>query len=325
MLKCFVDDNFGFSKKGDLMWYEPYQKRMPREQARLLYLWDELGIPHEERKQISGPVIPCLGFDVDPNKMTVFMSIDKRASIIEACSRFAQSGSSHPLRDFWQMEGYLNWAFNVYPLLRPCLSAMYAKTAGKNKPYAPIWINNQIVREISWFINHVKVSTGVSMLKSIEWMPSDRVDTLTAYTDASKDGLGVWFPSEGIGFQATTPVGVKVDLSYFCEALAVCCALHLGIRWPQARRVLIFTDNLDTFSMFNRMRASPGYNSILMSAVDVLIDANLDFRVNHIPGKDNFVADALSRFRNLKLKAVCPHIKIQSFLPPRDVLGEINK
>jgi len=85
-LKCYTDDVFSFSVAGNLSFYPPYQRWMPAEQASVLCLWDQIGLPHEDKKQISGPVIPCIGFDVDPNGMTVTMIPVKRESLIEAWS-----------------------------------------------------------------------------------------------------------------------------------------------------------------------------------------------------------------------------------------------
>ncbi|KAE9403348.1 hypothetical protein BT96DRAFT_495295 [Gymnopus androsaceus JB14] len=39
--------------------YEPYGELFPRKQARLLCLWDDLGIPHKWKKQVFGPNLAC--------------------------------------------------------------------------------------------------------------------------------------------------------------------------------------------------------------------------------------------------------------------------
>ena len=69
----YVDDNFSWEFEKNKRYYEPYKKLMPTKQFRLLELWDELGIPHEEEKQLSGPSLPILGYNVDANAMTVQM------------------------------------------------------------------------------------------------------------------------------------------------------------------------------------------------------------------------------------------------------------
>jgi hypothetical protein len=57
-LKCYVDDTFSFSISRDLELYAEYDSFLPSEQVSLLQLWDEIGPPHEEPKQI--PALPSL-------------------------------------------------------------------------------------------------------------------------------------------------------------------------------------------------------------------------------------------------------------------------
>jgi len=137
------------------MWYGPYQKFLPSDQVTLLLLWDKLSIPHAENKQVSGDILPCLGFEVDPNEMVVYMSTDKWSKLVEACLDFTHPRSRHMLRDFWCLKGYVNWSLNVYPLLRPALLEMYKKTAGKMKGQAYLHVNKAICSEMSWFIDHI--------------------------------------------------------------------------------------------------------------------------------------------------------------------------
>ena len=53
-LLAYVDDMFSWEFANNLLWYEPYTCHFPAKQALLLQLWDELGIPHEQSKQVFG-------------------------------------------------------------------------------------------------------------------------------------------------------------------------------------------------------------------------------------------------------------------------------
>ncbi|PBK71385.1 hypothetical protein ARMSODRAFT_883689, partial [Armillaria solidipes] len=57
--------------------------------------------------------------------------------------------------------------------------------------------------------------------------------------------------------------------------------------------VTIWTDNSNTVNIFNSLKASPFYNLILKSAVDMMISHNIDLHVLHIPGSENDVVDTL--------------------------------
>jgi hypothetical protein len=184
-LKCYVDDNFSFAVAGNLEFYAKYEAFLPSEQVSLLQLWDEINLPHEEQKQISGTCIPIIGFNVDPNAMTVTMSEVKKSELVNACTGFTMRGARKTLREFQRLQGWINWALNVFPHLWPALCKSYEKISGKTQPNAPIRVNNTMRCELLWFIDHVKCSTGIHMLKSAEWSPYNRMaTTLIGYLDA---------------------------------------------------------------------------------------------------------------------------------------------
>ena len=60
-LASYVDDSFGLAVRNDEEAYLPYGRSFPSPQARLLCLWDDLGVPHKERKQLSGSPLTIIG------------------------------------------------------------------------------------------------------------------------------------------------------------------------------------------------------------------------------------------------------------------------
>ncbi len=123
--------------------------------------------------------------------------------------------------------------------------------------------------------------------------------TITVLCDACLDGMGFWIPRIACGFVCPTPnlpEGEEV-IFFFFEALCVCAAVHwvADTLSPElCKHITIFMDNTNTVDIFNSLRASPNYNPILKSMVDVMISHSMDLRVLHIPGSENDVADALS-------------------------------
>ena len=150
-LKCYVDDNFSFSISGDIKLYATYDALLPSEQVHLLQSWDEISLPHEKEKQISGTCIPIIRFDVNPNAMTVTMSDAKRTKLIDACKVFTIRGTQKTLCEFQRLQGWINWVLNVFPHLCPALCESYRKILGKTWPNVPIWVNNAMQRELLWF------------------------------------------------------------------------------------------------------------------------------------------------------------------------------
>ncbi|EJD33090.1 hypothetical protein AURDEDRAFT_77217 [Auricularia subglabra TFB-10046 SS5] len=326
-LFAYVDDAFGFERKDSLLYYKPYDQYYPAKQTRLLQLWDKLGIPHKKSKQLFGSQLTIIGFEVDPNLMRVSISDDRRQDLVTAIENFialpASGRRRHSLREFYRLAGWINWVLNVFPLLRPGMCELYAKMAGKTKIHSQIQISTTLVRELTWLLKHLRMADGVRMLDSEEWGP-DEAD-LTVFTDASGSGLAFFSPAHNAGFQSPLVPRPREDGSsdiFFFEALAVCSALQWASSLPSPpRKLLIYTDNDNTVVMNNTFKCKRPYNPILLCTADILISTGIQLRVLHIAGKDNIIADALSRWMNDKACAHAPGLQIFPFIPPRAALG----
>ncbi|KII87748.1 hypothetical protein PLICRDRAFT_80609, partial [Plicaturopsis crispa FD-325 SS-3] len=170
----YVDDSFGFELADNKTWYCKYDQHYPAKQAALLELFDAINLPHEKKKQEFGAVLTIIGFEVDPNAMTFTMPADARQKFLELLWAFiaiTPSDRRRSLRKFQEVAGYSNWAFNVFPLLKPGLSNLYEKMRGKDRPNAQIHINQAIIADLSWMAHHVARSDGVHVLTTREWGP----------------------------------------------------------------------------------------------------------------------------------------------------------
>ncbi|KAJ3911164.1 hypothetical protein F5877DRAFT_93815 [Lentinula edodes] len=297
-LFAWVDDTFGWDFEGNLAYYAPYADFYPARQTRLLEFWDEIGLPHDKPKQEWGSKLLILGFDVDPNAMTITMPVEARADLSQAIRKFAVVGNRWTLKEYQHLGGWINWSLNVYPLLRPALSALYEKMAGKTK------------------------SNQVRMLDSEEWGLEEA--ELVIYCDACPTGMGYWFchDSRLLGYQCAVP---RPDDSekpiFYYKALTVVSSILHAIKLSTVRHVFVFTDNTNMVDMFHALKAKQLYNPLLLTAIDHSICSNLQFRVAHIPGDENDIADALSRFDYARILQLVPSMEIYNFTPPQLVLG----
>jgi hypothetical protein len=181
-------------------------------------------------------------------------------------------------------------------------------------------VNNDIREDFSWAANHIRHLSGVQMMRAADWDPL--VADFAIYCDASPEGMGFWYPELKRGFFSSTPTNSKVDIIFFYEALAVFCALrNVSHRAQRGDHVVIFTDNLNTVQIFNSLKCLPKFNIILKASVDILLETDINLRVLHIPGTENIVADALSRFQFHTAIQVIPDLQITSFQPPLWSLG----
>jgi hypothetical protein len=205
-LSIYSDDLFAPEAETDVTWCDTLQKFMPSSQKQLLYLWTELGIPFKEKKQVSGPILTIIGIEVDANKMTLTLPEEARLALISEIETFIGcSPLSHPpknlrhsLRQWQRLAGWINWGFNVFPLLRPCLNTFYPKIQGKEAPNQTIWLNNAVKTDLTWALAHIRNAPGVHLLTASDWAVND--SDLVIYCDACLDGMAFWYPDHGVGY-----------------------------------------------------------------------------------------------------------------------------
>ncbi|KAF7374421.1 DNA/RNA polymerase [Mycena sanguinolenta] len=332
-LFAYMDDFHSAQAASEMQLYKPYNRMFPRNQTRLLLLWDSLGIPHSEDKQVFGTELVVIGFLVDTRRMRVTIPDDARLEFVAELRRWTHKskyGVRRTLREWQALAGYANWVFNVFPLLKPALCNVYAKMEDKVKADAPIYVNEAVRRDLIWLADHVEKADGIYLIKSVDFHPDDA--NLVIYCDASthgddRGGMGFYYPALSFAFQAELPSDVDDSLKiFFFEALCVCAAVHHASSFlPRDARLTIYSDSSNTVSIFNSLKALPAYNDILISTIDVLIRCNIDLRVLHVPGKLNKVADAISRWNDRLAISLVPGLVVLPFTPPRDALGAALK
>jgi hypothetical protein len=152
----YVDDNFGWEFEGNTRYYGPYKKHLPAKQTRLLKLWDELGIPHEEEKQLFGPCLTILGYEVDANAMTIKVPDEKKAKVIRLLRSYAHEGGSYTLKELQSVAGSVDAVLCLYPHLRPSLRGLFDEMAGEDGPSTNIILTKPVARSLSKLADYLE-------------------------------------------------------------------------------------------------------------------------------------------------------------------------
>lgn len=197
-LWMYMDDSFGIDEERNMLWYHHYGKNMPTNQVKLLSLWNELGIPHEWSKQIFGNKLTAIGIEVNANSLTLTLPSQGQQDLLEELCNFTawskkKKGTSQTLQRWQQLTGWLNWSFNVFPMIRPALNSLYPKIARKDKPHMTIWVNNAVHEDLTWATSHLHDSLRVRLLSLVSWDAEDADKTI--FCDACPTGLAFWFSS----------------------------------------------------------------------------------------------------------------------------------
>jgi hypothetical protein len=160
-LHGYVDDDFSWELKKNKTFYKPYRKYLPTKQARYLKLWDKLGIPHEEDKQLFGPKLPIIGYDVDPNAMEVKVPDKKRSDVIRLIRNFAHEGNTCTLEQLQSVAGSLNAVLTMYPRYRPHLRALFNEMVGVEGGTTKLRVTKPIASNLSRLANFLQHAEGV--------------------------------------------------------------------------------------------------------------------------------------------------------------------
>ncbi|RXW18702.1 hypothetical protein EST38_g7150 [Candolleomyces aberdarensis] len=329
LIGAYVDDSFGFDDESDQLFYCPYSAFLPRSQVQLLELWDELGIPHKEKKQVSGSPLTIIGLNVDPNTMTITLPVEAKKKLVDELQVWItkpKKGSEGKLKlKRWQtLAGWINWALNVHPWLRPALNRLYPKMSGREGPSTKIWINNAVRFDLTWARDHLNTLPGTNMIASTAWDPSDA--DITLYVDACLEGMGFWYAGQDVGYYSQVPTNAPSRIIFYYEALcALSALLHAVSTHPGKRRIVIFSDSTNTVDIFSSLRADPVFNHLLQMAADVIMEHQIDLRVLHIAGAENTIADAISRLQIATVLNIIPTFHLSFFQPPRFPLGALEK
>jgi len=107
-LKCYINDNCSFAHLGDVKYYPKYKWYFPTDQTKFLELWNDIGLPYEERKQIYELIIPFISFDVNPNVMMVSINDRRKDDLITKVHDFAKAGNQCSLKDYKSLASHVN-------------------------------------------------------------------------------------------------------------------------------------------------------------------------------------------------------------------------
>ena len=319
-LHVYMDDFFGWDFEGNEVFY--HGKRRPRRQVQLLIFWESICCPFEDKKQEHGATLKIIGFWVDINRGTISLSPSSVTDIIDKINTFLSfPGRAPALRDWQRLAGHLNWLLNVLPWGRPALTELYRKMSGKMHSYRGIYINAAVTVDLKWLASIIPGSIGVRLVDAGLWRVEDA--DMVMWTDASLR-LGLSFVLAGNGFYyplRERQANVTIDI-FFLELVAILSAVHYAASLPHPpRKLVIFTDSLDSVGVFNSLRASQAiHNGPLLAVAGLMLNTGIDLRVLHIEGKKNLRADFLSRLLLAEYSRKFPSDRVRSFVPPRESL-----
>jgi len=250
-----------------------------------------LGLEEKPSKSIDGTVVDFTGIELDSDRMEARLPRDKHSRALSAVQEILHRGSANFLT-LRSLIGFLSFCTRVIPLGRPFLRNLFnfLYTCAAN-PRSNRRLSAPATRDLKWWSTFLKNWPGKRLIRQSR-------HEIHVYTDASgTKGIGGWWGPHA--FSSRMPRRHRAKHINWKEAYAILFALaKWGDSWS-GYRITFMCDNTAIVDAINK-------TSIRGDAINplqlILLTAALhDIEVNAcwLPTKDNWIADALSRF-NLK-------------------------
>src|SRR6266850_1414570 len=126
---------------------------MPVPQAHFLQILDDIGLLHEDAKQLHGDKLEIISFEVDLPNMTIHIPPESKQKLVMNIRDFIlnpPAAHQQPTQAWLHILGYANWALNVFPLLKPALNSSYDKVSGHMFMDTPLYFNKRTPSDLLW-------------------------------------------------------------------------------------------------------------------------------------------------------------------------------
>ena len=102
------------------------------------------------------------------------------------------------------------------------------------------------------------------------------------------------------------------------EFFPIVVAVVLWGEWLKGKRIVLRSDNTSVVAILNKQTSKcPKIMKLLRFFVLQCLKLNLGFCAKHIPGKENVIADALSRFQMVRFREVAPNAEVKGTPVPK--------
>ena len=224
--------------------------------------------------------------------MTMRVTPDRLSDLLSQCHATLPS-STITLPDLRSLLGVMSF---VTACVRPArifmnglLNALRSNLHSRVCP-----ISNDIRSDLRWWCTFLPRYNGVSLIKTDPWIKNP----LFLSTDACPTGAGAFF--NGLYFHTSFPTAVLDSFGQdinTLELLTIMAALKLWGPLLRGKRFILQCDNETSVQALTAGRSrTPGMQACLREIWFLSAIFDFELRAEHIPGRDNTIADHLSRW-----------------------------
>lgn len=248
-----------------------------------------------------------LGIELDTKQMCMRLPMPKVKELQENIV-YLLGKKKVTLKEMQSLIGSLNFACRVVRPGRAFSRRLIDSTSNLTKPHHRIRITQAIRDDLKVWLDFLNTFNGVTMIHDRFWESNERLEL---YTDASGgNGFGIYF--NGNWAHGTWPKQWQ-DISLtrnitFLELFPVVVALYIWGHVLENKRLLFHVDNEAVVYIINKQTSKdPRVMRLLRNLVLLTLKFNIIFKAVHIEGRNNSVADAISRCQWSRFKELAPY------------------
>ena len=275
----------------------------------------QLGVPLASDKT-EGPVskITYLGLEIDARNQLVRIPPTK-LSAIQSKLDWACTVKKVTLQQLQSIIGLLAFVCKAVPPGRAFLRRLIGLTCGVRKSHHKIRFSVGAREDLRMWQSFLVTCNGAAIIPDQFWL-MDR--DIQLFTDASgAHGMGGFFRDEW--FQSTWPEEVRsrhLSIAWM-ELFPVIVATAVWGRKLAGKRVIFRSDNKAVVAIINKQSSPcPDIMRLVRYFVLQCLQHNVRFKAIHIPGVENEISDALSRFQMGRFRRLAPTANAAATMVP---------
>lgn len=262
---------------------------------------DWLGVPWAEDKTAEpSTCMTFLGVELDTQTMQMRLPQKKLARLVQLVEKW-RGRSAATKRDLQSLAGHLQHASKVVKPGRCFLRRIYELESVARSPDRYLRLNKALRCDLQWWNLLLTHWNGVSLLETHKRKEPD----LHVFSDAAGWGCGAVWGEEWLQHEWEEPIRESSITLRELIPIVVAAAVW-GERW--AGMVVCFhCDNEGVVADLNRLYSSDaGIMHLLRCLFLFAALRSFWFCARHVPGRDNVVADAISRDKREVVMAFFP-------------------